>query len=535
MQADDAESPRGATAVATTAAAALVGPYPIDEDALRKLKRSHDDGVIDDHTFKCRKAEALGLAVTEPPQAYMYYARRGDFREGLTLKGASGPVNLRDADGALLLEAPFGKVGGARVVMKGILHGNELYASKLRAKPNFCSDGRMKFETDFGYKLEADLPPVKLSLYSHNGWDVNGEDILMGLYSANQDPEDDDYEVVYLFKANDTHDWPESTFPPEIRLVRFDPAPISRWHDLVNHHVLPRVCVFLDAPTMGLLEICGKQCLGHAEQAWNLKAAGIPKGALDTLSSKQFLAAHTHVQALSEDPEQRRYRYGWAPDEQHVRLKEPCFDEFVFTLVLTWGEEYRVAAALPYMPLTRNDGSLYHGCMRNYDCRVSPSAEGQAIIAAKLLELGRHFDDYEVQEFLMNWSVTLICTRKSDGASVKLDNFSNHNEDWTIKEARPTTHPLMTKTYFGGQGGFYVKFTDGDLPLRPWPASRRPFSESMLRPRDATGHLLRAPPSAYTTCERTRAGRALCATSPRRTHRRVKNHRLLLCIHERPE
>ena len=29
-------------------ASALVGPYPIDEDALRKLKRLHDDGVIDD-------------------------------------------------------------------------------------------------------------------------------------------------------------------------------------------------------------------------------------------------------------------------------------------------------------------------------------------------------------------------------------------------------------------------------------------------------------------------------------------------------
>ena len=61
MQADDAESPRGATALAT-AAAALVGPYPIDEDALRKLKRLHDAGVVDDHTFRRRKAEALGLA-----------------------------------------------------------------------------------------------------------------------------------------------------------------------------------------------------------------------------------------------------------------------------------------------------------------------------------------------------------------------------------------------------------------------------------------------------------------------------------------
>ena len=39
----------------------LVGPYPIDEDALRRLKRLHDGGVIDDYTFRCRKAEALGL------------------------------------------------------------------------------------------------------------------------------------------------------------------------------------------------------------------------------------------------------------------------------------------------------------------------------------------------------------------------------------------------------------------------------------------------------------------------------------------
>ena len=43
-------------------ASALVGPYPIDEGALRKLKRLHDDGVIDDDEFKRGKLEALGLA-----------------------------------------------------------------------------------------------------------------------------------------------------------------------------------------------------------------------------------------------------------------------------------------------------------------------------------------------------------------------------------------------------------------------------------------------------------------------------------------
>ena len=41
-----------------------MGSYPIDEDALRKLKCLHDDGVIDADEFKRRKAEALGLAVT---------------------------------------------------------------------------------------------------------------------------------------------------------------------------------------------------------------------------------------------------------------------------------------------------------------------------------------------------------------------------------------------------------------------------------------------------------------------------------------
>ena len=35
-------------AAETPSASALMGSYPIDEDALRKWKRLHDDGVIDD-------------------------------------------------------------------------------------------------------------------------------------------------------------------------------------------------------------------------------------------------------------------------------------------------------------------------------------------------------------------------------------------------------------------------------------------------------------------------------------------------------
>ena len=51
----------GAPAQTAARASPLVGPYPIDEEALRKLKRLQDDGVIDDCTFKLRKAEASAL------------------------------------------------------------------------------------------------------------------------------------------------------------------------------------------------------------------------------------------------------------------------------------------------------------------------------------------------------------------------------------------------------------------------------------------------------------------------------------------
>ena len=45
----------------------LVGAYPIDEEALRKLKRLHDDGIIDDDEFRQGKAKALGITPNNGP------------------------------------------------------------------------------------------------------------------------------------------------------------------------------------------------------------------------------------------------------------------------------------------------------------------------------------------------------------------------------------------------------------------------------------------------------------------------------------
>ena len=39
----------------------LPGAYPFDDDALRTLKRLHDDGVIDDDEFRQGKKKALGI------------------------------------------------------------------------------------------------------------------------------------------------------------------------------------------------------------------------------------------------------------------------------------------------------------------------------------------------------------------------------------------------------------------------------------------------------------------------------------------
>ena len=65
------------------------------------------------------------------------------------------------------------------------------------------------------------------------------------------------------------------------------------WRDVPATVRLDKICCYLDAKAMGRLEICGKNCLGDAPRAWNTKAAGLARGTLGDLSTKQFLRAQT--------------------------------------------------------------------------------------------------------------------------------------------------------------------------------------------------------------------------------------------------
>ena len=73
--------------------------------------------------------------------------------------------------------------------------------------------------------------------------------------------------------------------------------PSAAWRRLPAAVVL-ETCKYLDAASLGQLEICGKTSLGDKARAWREKAAGVTRGNLAQLSNKQLLAAQARVQAL---------------------------------------------------------------------------------------------------------------------------------------------------------------------------------------------------------------------------------------------
>ena len=84
------------------------------------------------------------------------------------------------------------------------------------------------------------------------------------------------------------------------------------WRDVPAPVRLDVVCGYLDAASMGILEICGKNCLGDAQRAWQAKAAGVAPGSLANVSTKQLVAAQARVDALVGGPFDD---FEWQPHE----------------------------------------------------------------------------------------------------------------------------------------------------------------------------------------------------------------------------
>ena len=118
-------------------------------------------------------------------------------------------------------------------------------------------------------------------------------------------------------------------------------------------------CEFLDAASLGRLEICGKSSLGDKTRAWSEKAAGVARGTLAQLSNKRLLAAQARVQELI--PSSAGGVVGFANNVRRWSEEVP-FDEFAFTVVLSSESDGFQTTVFPFMRLVadRNEMGAYN-------------------------------------------------------------------------------------------------------------------------------------------------------------------------------
>ena len=204
--------------------------------------------------------------------------------------------------------------------------------------------------------------------------------------------------------------------------------PSAAWHKLPAAVVLV-ACEFLDADELGRLEMCGRQSLGDGARAWRDQMSRIHRGNLATMPPKKFLAARARAQALY--PSTADVTGVQAPFRPNESVS---FDEFSFTVVLAYNGRQRPgdpsssevchSAAFEYMRFTWEQGVFMFV--------VSPEDRGQAEVMPWLRALAAKDSSDEARAFTEEWwpTLTLICTRKSDGAAIKVAVFDTPSSDY---------------------------------------------------------------------------------------------------------
>ncbi len=180
-------------------------------------------------------------------------------------------------------------------------------------------------------------------------------------------------------------------------------------------------CEFLDSATLGRLELCGKTSLGDKTRAWSEKAAGVTRGNLASLSNKRLLAAQARVQALIPSSSQESVGFS-----HHVRRRseDVPFDEFSFTVVISSYSESDefLTTVFPFMRLVVKRDEM------DEDSNFSsfaflPSGQGAENIAPLLRKAAvASAEGVDIEEFkeFHTPRAFMICTRKSDGAAVRV-------------------------------------------------------------------------------------------------------------------
>ena len=207
---------------------------------------------------------------------------------------------------------------------------------------------------------------------------------------------------------------------------------IYGWRDVPAPVRLDKICCYLDAKAMGRLEICGKKCLGDAPRAWQAKAAGLARGTLGDLSTKQFLRAQTRARALLPPS-----LGGKSPFQFGTHWRPVSFDEFAFTIVVTWiepGKPERSFAEFPFMrlrthselgdvnlscgvftffPTAGAEHEAFSACLRRVSQEMAEDGNGAGADFP-----GRVLEQLEPKAYL-------TCTRRRDGAATRVGLFSS--------------------------------------------------------------------------------------------------------------
>ena len=187
------------------------------------------------------------------------------------------------------------------------------------------------------------------------------------------------------------------------------------------------VCGYLDATALGRLEICGRHF--DAARAWQAKAAGLARGTLADLSTKQFLRAQTRARALMPPAFGGKSPFLFQPPRRPV-----SFEEFAFIIVVWWiepGKSGRSFAEFPFMRLiSDHDEQFEFSRPPAMFIFVPPTGADQEALSACLRRVSQEFADADGPIFpgreldQMFPLVYMTCTRRRDGAATRVGVFS---------------------------------------------------------------------------------------------------------------
>ena len=191
------------------------------------------------------------------------------------------------------------------------------------------------------------------------------------------------------------------------------------------------VCGYLDVTALGRLEVCGRHF--DAVRAWNTKAAGLARGTLGDLSTKQFLRAQTRARALVP-----RWVGGTSGPFMFQPSRRPVsFDEFAFTIVVTWCEGVRPArrrcfTEFPFMRVVSDNQDEQGEFSRppSMFVFVPPAGADHEAFSACLRRVSQEHAEADGSLFpgdeldQMFPVVYMTCTRRRDGAATRVGMFS---------------------------------------------------------------------------------------------------------------